>query len=168
MGGAGLRANARHSVDLFELVEAWPDAPNRVLTLLSQVEIQSRFIGFGWNRDFCDSRAADLIVNLVRDPAASDRVRTILLALLRNFCDCEGGGEYLDALSSRGLFDHISALFQRCSSPEQLTALITFVAARALTDPQSVVELLRPFRLRDLLKTKTFMRRWLGCLRPSC
>jgi hypothetical protein len=127
---------------LFELVEVWPDAPNRVLTLLSQFEIQSRFIGFGWNPDFCDLRAAELIVNLVRDPAASDRVRTILLALLRNFCDCEGGGEYLDALSARGLFDHIPALFQRCSSPEQFTALITFVAASALTDPQSVGELL--------------------------
>jgi hypothetical protein len=138
MLGGGLPVNARHYVDLFELVDAWPDAPKRLLVLLAQFEIQARFIDFAWNPDFCDSCAAELIVHLVRDPSTPARVGTILLALLRNFCECKGGDEYLDCLSSHGLFDHITAFFQRCSGPEQFKTLIEFVGARALRDPQSV------------------------------
>jgi hypothetical protein len=77
-------------------------------------------------------------MHLVREPSTPTRVGTILLALLRNFCECKGGDEYLDCLSSHRLFDHIAAFFQRCSGPEEFRTLIQLVSARAMRDPQSV------------------------------
>jgi hypothetical protein len=143
-------------VDLFELVGAWMDAPKRFLVLLAQLEIQARFVDFAWNPDFCHSRAAELIVNLVRDPATGVRVRTILLALLRDFCQCKGGDEYLDSLSSLGLFDHIPAFFQRCSSPEQFATVVEFVGARAVRDPLSVDLLLEAVPFDRFLGNEDF------------
>jgi hypothetical protein len=130
-------SNPRRSCDFFDLVQCWPSNQPRFLILLRTFEIQSQFEHLPWLPSFHESRADALLVHLLTDEFSTFDIFTILFDIFRNFCNL-ATPDYLSALISSGLLDHLPLTCQTCPTVDGFIHLIDFVIPCASKSPSII------------------------------